>query len=308
MAKPFDATLNALIDLRPGDWADAFGRLAGIPPGPSVVLDTDLATTLQAEKLFRIEGESPSLLHLELEANPRTGIPRDLMRYNTLIDHQHNLPVASVLILLRPKALASDQTECYRRLDVKGELIVEFHYRIEKVWERSVDFWLQCGLGLAPLALLTDEANRKLDEALDRFRSCLRDNRADETVAKSLLGSSYVLCGLRYDKARVAEMYRRLSMLMEDSTTYQGILEEGVAKGMAKGLSQGLSQGLTQGLTQGMNQGLRSTILRIGTKRFGSPADPISRELQRIDDATRLEMLADRILDAGSWDDLLAGG
>ena len=160
------------------------------------------------------------------------------------------------------------------------------------------------GLGLAPLALLTDEANRKLDEALDRFRSCLRDNRVDETLAKSLLGSSYVLCGLRYDMARVAEMYRRLSMLMEDSTTYQGILEEGVAKGMAKGLSQGLSQGLTEG----MNQGLRSTILRIGTKRFGSPAEPISLELQRIDDATRLEMLADRILDAGSWDDLLAGG
>lgn len=97
-------------------------------------------------------------------------------------------------------------------------------------------------------------------------------------------------------------------MPMEDSTTYQGILEEGVAKGMAKGLSQGLSQGLTQGLTQGINQGLRSTILRIGTKRFGSPAEPISRELQRIDDATRLEMLADRILDAGSWNDLLAGG
>ena len=104
MAKPFDATLNALIDLRPSDWADGFARLVGIPPGPSVSLDTDLATTLQADKLFRIDGARPSLLHLELEANPRTGIPRELMRYNTLIDHQHDLPVETVLILLRPES------------------------------------------------------------------------------------------------------------------------------------------------------------------------------------------------------------
>ena len=60
LAKPFDATLNALIDLRPSDWADGFARLVGIPPGPSVSLDTDLATTLQADKLFRIASEGVS--------------------------------------------------------------------------------------------------------------------------------------------------------------------------------------------------------------------------------------------------------
>ncbi len=54
MAKPFDATLNALIAVRPDDWAAYFARLAGIPPGPSESLDTDLATTLQADRIFRI--------------------------------------------------------------------------------------------------------------------------------------------------------------------------------------------------------------------------------------------------------------
>ena len=115
MAKPFDATLNALIDLCPDDWAAGFARVAEIPAGPSAVLDSDLATTVQADKLFRIDGPSPAVLHLELEANPRLGIPRDLMRYNTLIDHQHGLPVETVLILLRPNAFASDQTGYYRR-------------------------------------------------------------------------------------------------------------------------------------------------------------------------------------------------
>ena len=301
MAKPFDATLNALIDLRPGDWADGFARLAGIPPGPSTVLDTDLATTLQADKLFRIDGPRPSLLHLELEANPRTGIPRELMRYNTLIDHQHDLPVATVLILLRPKAQASDQTGCYRRCDVNGELIAEFHYRVEKVWERPISYWLSAELGMRPMAILTDEASRNLPGSVDALVDSIgqRENAAE---IKALLASAYVLCGLRYERDTITHAFGGLNMLLEESTTYQGIIEEGMAKGMAKGLSQGLSQGLSEGL----KQGLRSTIMRIGTKRFGPPPESTSRELQSIGDAARLELLADRILDAAGWDDLLA--
>ena len=294
MAKPFDATLNALIDLRPADWANGFARLVGIPPGPHVSLDTDLATTLQADKLFRIDGERPSLLHLELEANPRTGIPRELMRYNTLVDHQHGLPVETVLILLRPKAQVSDQTGQYQRLGVNGNIIAEFRYCIERVWERPIDFWLQCGLGLAPLALLTDEASGQLESALDRFQICLRKNDVDETTTKTLLGSSFVLCGLRYNKTRVLEMFRSVSMLMEESTTYQGILEKGLEKG------------LTQGRTEGRTEILIVALVRLGTKRFDSPLPSVMTELQGITDNERLERLMERILQAVSWDDLLA--
>jgi len=192
MAKPFDATLNSLIDLQPEAWVNCFAQLVGIPTGPSIVLDTDLATTLQADKVFRIDGDRPSVLHLELEANPRTGIPRELMRYNTLIDHQHELPVETVLVLLRPKALASDQTGTYRRSGATGRTIVEFHYHVERVWERPIDYWLNFGVGLAPLSMLTDEAEKDLEGALTRVYSILREHETDERVTKSLLGSAYV--------------------------------------------------------------------------------------------------------------------
>ncbi len=281
MAKPFDATLNSLIDLRPGDWAACFAALTGIPPGPSTVVDTDLATTLQADKVFRIDGASPSLLHLELEANPRRGIPRELMRYNTLIDHQHDLPVESVLVLLRPKAFASDQTGHYRRTEAHGNAIAEFRYRVERVWERSVDYWLEAGLGLSPLALLTDEADGNLEVALDRFRGNLKGTGIDERAAKSLLGSSFVLCGLRYQRDRVVEMYRRLSMLMEESTTYQYILEKG------------------------LTQGQKALLLRQGTKRFGPPSAANVAAFEAMSDAARLESLAERMLDAADWNGLL---
>ena len=87
------------------------------------------------------------------------------MRYNTFIDHQHDLPVETVLILLRPKAAASDQTGIYRRMGSSGQAIAEFHYRVVLVSERSIDFWLESGLSPLPLALLTNEADADLEGA-----------------------------------------------------------------------------------------------------------------------------------------------
>ena len=76
-------------------------------------------------------------------------------------------------------------------------------------------------------------------------------------------------------------------MLMEESTTYQGILEEGESRGLSRGQ--------------------KATILRIGTKRFGPPSAVAAAALQATPDTARLESLADGILDAAGWDDLLAG-
>jgi hypothetical protein len=205
MAKPFDATLNALLSVRPDDWAAYFAQAVAIPPGPCEILDTDLATTIQADRIFRINGEKPALLHLELEANPRTGVPRGLMRYNTFIDHQFGLPVETVLILLRPKAEASDQNGLYTRYGTGGNIIAQFRYRVERVWRRPMADWLAGGPSLAPLALLTDEAGADLEGALGRFRTSLEAHQLGEDVIRSVIGSSYVLCGLRYEKERVVK-------------------------------------------------------------------------------------------------------
>ena len=80
MAKPFDATLNALIDARPGDWADYLAARLGLPTGPADVLDTDLSTTLQADRLFRVNAPTPFVIHLELESSAALGTPERLLR------------------------------------------------------------------------------------------------------------------------------------------------------------------------------------------------------------------------------------
>ena len=88
-------------------------------------------------------------------------------------------------------------------------------------------------------------------------------------------------------------------MLMEDSTTYQYILEKGETIGIAKGESIGIAKGITQGE--------RNLLMKLGGKRFGAPSEAIVAALRSISDPVRLERLSERILDAVSWDDLLGG-
>ena len=104
MSKQFDATLNSMIGAAPAEWVRAFAEVAGVAAGPSQVVDTDLAATVKSDKVFQIGGPKPMLPHLEFEVNPSLGVPRRLMRYDTLIDYQYDLPVETALVLLRRKA------------------------------------------------------------------------------------------------------------------------------------------------------------------------------------------------------------
>jgi predicted transposase YdaD len=284
VSKPFDATLNSLIDARPEDWVAYLAPRLRLVPGPAEVLDTDLSATVQADKVFRLHGPPSTLIHLELEANPRLGIPADLLRYNVLIGLLRKEDVHTVILLLRPKANPSDLTGVYERSRLR------FKYSVVRLWEESVDAILAAGPTLAPLALLTNEAATKLDETFDRFAVRLKQADVDSKLARELFGSTFVLCGLRYEPERIAEMYRRISMTtLEDSTTYQWILKQGEAKGVA----------------QGRSQEARQLVSKLANKKFGTFADG-DAVLHRIDDAARLERMAERIFDAKDWDDLLS--
>ncbi len=124
----------------------------------------------QADHVFRIDTNPSTLLHLELEGNPRLGIPREMKHYNTFVDQQNNLPVGTVLVLLRNKAQPSDQDGFYQRLGVRGNVIATFRYHIVRVCEQPIEFWLNGGPGLAPLALITREADANLEDCSLRHR------------------------------------------------------------------------------------------------------------------------------------------
>ena len=87
-------------------------------------------------------------------------------------------------------------------------------------------------------------------------------------------------------------------MTLEDSSTYQMILEKGIAKGEARGVALGEARGEARAA--------RSHIARLGAKRFGPAPKSFETKLNSVGDLPRLERMVERILDAQGWDDLLA--
>jgi len=289
MAKQFDSTLNILIDEHLRDWADFLAAHCGVPPGPASALDTDLSATLQADRLFRVDGEVPAAIHLEMESSGRLGFPKRLLRYNVAANALVELPVHSVLVLLRPEANASDLTGTLEVPGADGVPYLTFHYRVVRVWEQPLTALLATP-GTAPLALLTNEAATNLPAAFARFRERLKADAVPSNVERSLVGSTFVLCGLRYTPEQVEELHRELSMTLEDSSTYQLLIKRGEKIGEARGRAVEA----------------QSLVLLLGGQRFGAPPAGTEDTVRGIADRERLERIVSRILSATDWADLLA--
>jgi hypothetical protein len=79
VANPFDITLKTLVDAHLAEWAAFHAARAGVPTGPVRVLNTDLSATLQADRLLRVDGPLPFVLHLEVESTSHLGLPERLL-------------------------------------------------------------------------------------------------------------------------------------------------------------------------------------------------------------------------------------
>lgn len=281
MAKPFDATLNQLIDDHAAGWARFLCERLGLPFGPVEVLDTDLSTTLQADKVFRLGGDRPALLHLELETGGRLGIPRDLLRYNVLLGHQHELPVHSVIILLRRQGNPSDLTGQLDLLGRDGRPYLQFRYGVVRLWAEPFEPLRSGELGLVPLALLTDEAAENLPGAFQLVEERIQREPPQSEVVIGLRSAAYFLLGLRYDEGTIENLYRSATML-EESTTYQATIRKGEIRAHQRDL------------------------LRIGGRRFGPAKPEIENALRAIVDCERLDRMVGRVLDVATWEELLA--
>src|SRR5581483_1745873 len=131
MAKPFDATLKSLLEASPRDWP----ALAGYPAAAAEVIDADVSTISgAADKVLRIPGPPPWLMHLEFQTGPDRSLPRRVHGYNALLEDRHDLPVRSAVILLRPQADLANLTGVYERQFAEEAPYLTFRYQVIRVW------------------------------------------------------------------------------------------------------------------------------------------------------------------------------
>ncbi|HYH65584.1 MAG TPA: hypothetical protein VD866_12880 [Urbifossiella sp.] len=290
--KPYDASLNALIDAGPADWVRLLAPRVGLTPGPTEPVDTDLSVTAQSDKAFRLSGPPAAILHVELEAGARRGIPGRLLRYNVLLGYNRDEPVYSVIVLLKPGAGGTDLTGVYTRPNLG------FRYAVVRVWEESIDTLIAVGPAVALVALITDEAQADAVAAADRIDARLRQPDVGGSLRSELWSIAGFFGGLRFDPKFVKQLVGRYGVILEESSVYQEAVE--------KGEKRGLTHGLTLGRVEGRAEAARDSLLLVAGQRFGAPPPAVVAAIQSEVDADRLRRMLGRLLDAAGWDDLLA--
>jgi hypothetical protein len=276
MSLPFDATFKELLGRSPADWL----ALAGLEGTGAELIDADVSTvTAAADKVLRVPQPSPWIAHVEAQSGPDAAKPRLMRLYNAALEVRHELPVASVLVLLAPRANLSAYTGEYRSAVPGQEPHVVFRYRVVRVWELPFDPLLTGGLGTLPLAPISAVREGDLPGLVERMDRRLLAEQ--EEVRRRLWTASFVLMGLRYEEAFIFRLTERLVSTMEESVTYQWIVRQGALREA------------------------RKTLLMLGTHRFGPPPEDVSTAVESIADVNRLEQLNLRLLDVGSWAELL---
>jgi hypothetical protein len=286
MARPFDATTSYLLEADPAAWMTYLGL---DPEGPVEVIDSDLSTvTAEADKVFRVGGPEPYLVHIEMQSSADVTLPRRLLRYNALLDYRHDVRVWSVAILLRPEAEVPAMTGILDLRLPDGRPVYDFRYGVVRAWQRSAEAVLQGPLSTLPMALLADVPPAAARSVLERIDERLV-REASEPEAARLMSSTFLLAGLRFTEETIVPLFfgvRTMSLLdskiLKDSSSYR-LLEKKIRVEEA-----------------------RSILLDLATDRFGSPTGPQKTVVDEIEDHDRLVHLCKKVRTFSTWDELLA--
>ncbi|MBY0525752.1 MAG: hypothetical protein K2R98_20270 [Gemmataceae bacterium] len=288
MPGPIDNTLKHLTELSAPDWVVRGGWSAA----PATLIDADIATISGAsDKVIRVTGQPDWLLAMDFQTgHDSVAKLADLLLYNSALFKRHRLRVRSLLVLLHQGADSPQLTGLYERGFPNEAFDVALRYRVVRVWQVPPSQWLSGGLGLLPLAPMGDVEPAQLPPVIAQMKQRL--DQLPRREAADLWSAAYILMGLRYERALIRTLLQGV-VSMQESVTYQAIVEEGEAKGIAKGKAEGKAEEAQR-------------ILRLlGRDQFGEPPAEVQVILGTLNDLHRLEELTLRVRHAANWHELL---
>jgi predicted transposase YdaD len=283
MPLPFDATLKDSVQTYPADYARSFDFDDLLP---LAALNVDLSTLSAATDVALGRGDPPDvIIDLNFQSGADADAPARAMVYSSVLHLRYRAPVHSIIILLRPEADHPALTGKlrYRAKPRKGKM--DFGYEVVRLWRMPVQRILKGGLGtlsLAPLCRMPRDA--RLADALPGVLETVIERLNRETTpaaAAKILTGAYVLAGLRMSRDEARQLFGRVRAVQE-STTYQAILDEGRADGAQR------------------------LLLRLAKKRLGEPAPASVAAVKSIEDFERLARMVEQLDRVSTWQELLA--
>jgi predicted transposase YdaD len=264
----FDVSAKELVWDDPAAWLE---RLGIVPLGPVEVIDCDITTlTASADKVLKVADPDPYLVNLELNSYHDAGLARTLWFRQVALDYRHDLPVLTVLVLLCKEANSPNLTGTYDRHTPAGRLTNRYNYDVVRLWREDVEPFLTSGVGLVPLAPLTDVSEAAMPGVIRRMAD--RINHEPRPRAAKLWTATFLLMGLRFSD-ELAILFLEGVQTMHESTTYRRIINDGR-----------------------LEEARRLLILQ-GEIRFGGPDESTRSAIEAIRDIERLERMSKRILD-----------
>jgi predicted transposase/invertase (TIGR01784 family) len=245
------------------------------------VLKTELSVEpIRADSLTLLQ-TSNQILHLEFQTLPTSEppLPFRMLDYWVRLKRQYRCDIEQVVIFLKSSNSATVFTNQFEDKNTRHG------YRVIRLWEEDPTPLLT-NPALLPLATLaySNSPNALLEQVAAQV-DMIEEPRQRENLAACVT----VLAGLRFDDNLVNQLFRE--EIMQESVTYQRILQKG------------LQQGQEQGKQQGRQEEAQAMIIRLLTRRFGVVAPQVREQIENLS-ITQLEDLGEALLDFSSTTDL----
>ena len=285
-----DATTKFAFNLHPRVWLALAGL--SVPPtdaGVSLVDATLTTVSMTADKLVRVEVDGVVyLVHVEFQTSRDADFDWRMLRYNVWARNQYGLPVRSVAFLFHRRAAATVTGRVFDRPDDAS--LLDFRYRVVRLWELPVGPLLAGPIGTVPLAVLSAVDDADLPDVVERVGRRVVDE-LPKTAARDMAEVVAVFLGLRVKSLETVEaLMGTFAEMLEDSVTYQAI-----------------RQGEARGEARGEVRGRQTSLLEQGGDRFGPPSDAVVERVRGTADVAQLQAWSKRLLTAAGWDDVLDG-
>ena len=281
------------------------------------------------------DAKAEALLALEFQSSPDSAMALRMEAYVALLRQEMIAEGGSRAGALLPRALPVAVYTGGRRWrpETLGELTAptpagwsRWQARFEFLLVDAATLTAEDGRSNPVAALLRLLASRRaeslpsLAKALfDGLRPAVRDGSASarerRAFADRLARALMRLLVARFagveesDEHRLRQALRYMEepvMLAEAITEWR---QEAIAEGRAEGRTEGIRQGRSEGVREGTSEGRRTLLRRQATRRYGLEAgEEFGRLLAQEEDADRLELAGDLVIDCPSAEELLRRG
>ena len=282
MAMTFDATLKDMGRDSPQGFLAAFDRP---PTAPVKLLNVDLSTVTRAADLILGLGEPlEEIIQIDFQTSAAARKHADVLVYHALLFAHYQVPVHTIVVLLRPEAAHANLSGVIGYAPRPGRGKMDFGYEVVRLWQRPAEELLAADLGVVPLAMLGRlPEGVTLEDGLAAVATRLVERLTREAPperVKNLLTDALLLTGLRVRRDVAAGIFRGVRA-MHESDTYLAIVDEGREKQVKK------------------------DILSIGEVSVGPPSEAVKGALESITDLERLDRMVRRAVKAASWQEIL---